>query len=183
MQEQKFKDKWGIKLFIRTALNTWEVILTYKQELLCLNHIKSSWRRLPSSTQKSLYLWSFPYIINILRSHLQLVLDIHWKNLSYWVTESLSSRLHTCGCTKAGQKSPNPTFTQTAECFTFSLMCYSTVARGSSMSHHHALRYLFRQFYKSAALLLWTKYGVGIQALNFLLTSSHAPVPCCSADN
>lgn len=102
MQEQKFKDKWGIKLFIRTALNTWEVNLTYKQELLCLNHIKSSWRRLPSSTQKSLDLWSFPYIINILRSHLQLVLDIHWKNLSYWVTESLSSRLHTCGCTKAG---------------------------------------------------------------------------------
>lgn len=88
MQEQKFKDKWGIKLFIRTALNTWEVNLTYKQELLCLNHIKSSWRRLPSSTQKSLYLWSFPYIINILRSHLLLVLDIHWKNLSYWVTES-----------------------------------------------------------------------------------------------
>lgn len=122
--------KREIKLLTGTALNIWEVTLTHKQELLGLNHIKSSWRRLQSSVQKSLYLWYFTKIVNILDSLLQLVLDIYWKKTqfqSYWVTERLSSCLHTCGCTRVGQKSPNPTFTQNSRIF-HSIMCYTTVA-------------------------------------------------------
>lgn len=130
-------------------------------------------------------LWYFPYIVNMLHSHLLLLLDIHWKKTS--VLELLIYResafmLHTCGCKKR-QKSPNPTITQTAGYFTLSLTCFYTVAGGSSMSHHHVLRYLFRQFYKSAALLVWTKYSIGIQAINFHLTAVMLLVPCCSADN
>lgn len=86
--------KREIKLLTGTALNIWEVNLTHKQELLGLNHIKSSWRRLQSSAQKSLYLWYFPCIVNILHSHLQLVLDSYWKNLSSRVTELQRDCLH-----------------------------------------------------------------------------------------
>lgn len=81
------------------------------------------------------------------------------------------------------KKSSNPTFTQRAEYFTRSLMCYSAVPGGSSLSHNHALRYLLRQFYRSAALLVWIEYSAGIQVINFQLTPVMLLVPCCSADN
>lgn len=107
----------------------------------------------------------FLHIVNILCSHLQLTLDIHWKN---WVTESLSSCLYACGWTKAEQKSPNPTLTQTSECSPLSVMCYCTVA-GEALCHTTILRYLFLNFHKSAALLVCTKYNIGIQAINLHL--------------
>lgn len=169
-----------------TALNIWDVNFTYKQELLGLNHIKSTWRRLKSSSQKPLYLWCFPYTVNILHSHLQLVLDIHWKNLSFKVTELQRAYLHVYTHVDVQKLDRSPQIQhlhKTVQYFTLSLMCYSTVAGGSCLSHHHALRYLFRQFYKSAALLVWIKYSVGIQVINFHLTPVMLLVPCCSADN
>lgn len=110
-------------------------------ETAVFKNIKKLWRSLQTSTQKSIHLRHFLHIVSILCSHLQLTLDIHWKN---WVTESLSSCLYACGWTKAEQKSPNPTLNRNIRMFPSFCDVLLYRCRGSTMSHRHTQVFIFK---------------------------------------
>lgn len=62
-----------------------------------IKNIKMSCRRMQSRTQKSLQLWYSLHIVNILRSNLQLTLDIHWEEKKSKLVMERLSYIFTCG--------------------------------------------------------------------------------------